>query len=99
MTTKRKPSMMKRLKDANEANAALTAELERVRKELDNKKLQFESAHARAQNAETEISDLHALIDTLPGAIEKRAPDEYRDRPVMTRLAAWFATRGAGALA
>ncbi|WP_040263734.1 hypothetical protein [Pseudomonas massiliensis] len=82
----RKPAASTLLKQANEAIAKLT-------KELESTKGTISYHQARAIEATKEIEDVHAFCDALPNVVPRKDDNGYNQRSVMTRLAAWLATK------
>lgn len=79
----------------------IIAELRRQVDELEKKLKSTEESKnyydRRALEAESQINQIHDILDAIPNTIPKRDPDHYQDRKVITRLAAWLATRGGAA--
>lgn len=82
----RKPAASTLLKKAQEDIAKLT-------KDLESSKSSQKYSSDRAQQLNTEIEEIHAFFDAIPGAISKKAEDGYTQRSAMTRMAAWLATK------
>lgn len=72
------------------------AELEKKLKSAEDMKIHYSK---QATEAESQIEQVHALLDVLPGAAGRKTEHEesyYRkDINVMTRLASYLAARGA----
>ena len=84
----RQPAMSTQLKAAN----VKIAELEK--KLADCEKSKGWAQEART-DAERQVEEVHTFLDALPGAIDRKHPENYTERSPMTRLAAWFASRNA----
>lgn len=87
----KKPSLATQLKNAN----AKIAELE---KKIKDGEWQVPHYKRSAEEATSELEQIHAFFDVLPGAIPRKIPTEYSsvNNAAMTRLASWLATRGNG---
>lgn len=72
----------------------LVEELEKKLKSAEDSKKYYDN---RATEAEAQINQIHDLLDAIPNTIPKRDTEHYHDRKVITRLAAWLATRGGAA--
>ncbi|HDR9199636.1 TPA: hypothetical protein QDB48_000922 [Burkholderia vietnamiensis] len=81
----RKPAVSTLLKNAQ----ARIAELE---KQLESEKNQAKWAREGRESAQSEVNQIHAFLDALPGAIAKKNQETYVEHSAMTRLAAWLAT-------
>jgi len=86
-----------KLCDAEEAARSLLIERNALLIEVDDLKKKLASSESAkdmyrstsvAHN--TELEQLHEVLDALPGSIPKRAEGSYNDRSVSTRLAAWL---------
>ena len=67
-------------------------ELEKVRKELDSTKNSYTYANNRAEKAEAELEQCHAVLDGVDGAPAREYDGDYgkKYRGVVTRLAGAF---------
>lgn len=75
--------------------ANLQREIEELNKRIKSLEDNKNYYDRRATEAESQINQIHDLLDAIPSTIPKRDPDSYTDRKVITRLAAWLAVRGA----
>ena len=91
------------LKQANDeliaANEVLNKQVEQLTKEVTNEKSSAKFRYETIAKLETEIEDVHSLLDSLPNApkrIRERKDGDYYDHKfsVIARLASWLASRG-----
>jgi uncharacterized coiled-coil DUF342 family protein len=70
----------------------LREEAEKVKKELDSAKNSYAYANQRAEKAESELEQCHAVLDGVDGAPARSYEGKYGDqqRGVVTRLAGAF---------
>lgn len=100
MATK-KPSTITQLKQVLERAKTLEAENAKLVKELASEKSSKDTWYKRSEDYGSEIEQIHALLDVLPGAASRTTEGENSwDRKqisAMTRLAAYLANRGSAA--
>lgn len=93
----KKPSITKQLKDARVELAAQAQQVERLTKDLKSASDAKDAFYRARTELQTEIDQVHSLIDALPGSIPRQSePGEYGGRTthaLMTRLAAWLAVK------
>lgn len=87
----RKPAASTLLKQAQ-------AQIEKLEKDLATKTTLYNSASEERNKLQTEVDQLHAMLDAIPGAPSKDVPgvDSWMSgskRTVLSRLAGYFATR------
>lgn len=96
MATK-KPSTITQLKQVLERAKTLEAENAKLVKDLANEKSTKDTWYKRSEDYKTEIEQIHALLDALPGAAARKTTGEnswdQKDLTAMTRLAAYLANR------
>ncbi len=98
----RKVSDKTLLKQTNERLAALAAEVVRVEKQLKDTALAKDSWYKSYSEAQAEIKQVHALLDTLKDAPahQFKIPDDSYcstvELSLLTRLAAFFANSSLG---
>jgi peptidoglycan hydrolase CwlO-like protein len=64
-----------------------------LEKQLAETARQRDSNATMRQSAETELEQLHQMLDAVPNPILRREEGTYGDRRVITRLAAWLTVR------
>lgn len=87
----RKPAASTLLKQAQ-------ARIEQLEKDLATKTLLYTNANEERSKLQTEIDQLHAMLDAIPAAPSKDVPgveswSSGSKRTVISRLAGYFATR------
>lgn len=97
MATKKKaPSIPAQLKELRAEHAALQQQAKKLETDLSQKESMRGHYQRTAEKAEAEVEQVHAFLDSVPGAIERKVTGEYgvtTERAAMTRLAAWLAVR------
>ena len=68
----------------------LQAELDELTKKLTASESAKESYRKSSNAHSEELEAIHEVLDALPASIPRRAEGSYRDRSVLTRLAAWL---------
>lgn len=86
--------------ELTEANQELVRQVERLTKEVTSEKAYNKTRYETISKLETEIEDVHSLLDSLPNApkrIRERKENEYYDYrfSIIARLASWLVSRGA----
>ena len=91
------------LKQANAeliaANETLSEQVKQLTKQIESEKSSAKFRYETIAKLETEIEDVHSLLDSLPNApkrVRERKENEYYDHKfsVIARLASWLASRG-----
>lgn len=88
----RKPAASTLLKQAQ-------AQIEKLQKELEQARSLQKTYNEQRVEAQAQVDQVHALIDALPGSVGRKVAGDQNAWPpdislnVMTRLAAWLATR------
>ena len=85
MATK-KPAVSTLLKAAN-------VRIEALEKEVKSKEANYNYAQERCTAAESELAQVHAFLDTLPGLPPETDKETFKKHSAMTRLAAWLAMK------
>lgn len=90
------------LKQANAeliaANETLSEQVKQLTKQVENEKSCAKSRYETISKLETEIEDVHSLLDSLPNApkrIRERKDGDYYDHKfsIIARLASWLASK------
>lgn len=93
MTTKKKPSIQTRLKDALAELSALQQLVAKLQKEAENQKQTVNYHNGRAEKAEHELNQVHAFLDAVPNPPAEKAGEYGQKASAMTRLAVFLSTR------
>jgi hypothetical protein len=99
MTTKKKPSLQTRLKNAEALAGEHRLHAEKLQKQLDDKERSLGYANDRAKAAEAEIAQVHAFLDAVPNPPADKLADGYSKVGAMTRLAVFLANGRAQVMA
>lgn len=92
------------LKQANAeliaANETLSEQVKQLTKQVENEKSCAKSRYETISKLETEIEDVHSLLDALPNApkrVRESIDGEWQDYKytIIARLASWLASGGA----
>ena len=96
MVTK-KPAMITQLKNANARIKELEAQVEKLSKEAASNKSTSDTWYRQHNEKESELEQLHSLLDALPNCLPRKSQNEeswrQKDMAAMTRLASWLAVR------
>lgn len=68
------------------------SEIESLKKDVVSKESSRKWAEDRATKAESELEQVHAFFDAIPNSLPRKG-DNYEQRSLMTRFAAWIALR------
>ena len=80
----------------------LEAQIAELKKKAETDKTALAARYDDKQKFAAELEQVHQLLDAVPGAPARKSGDETTaswdrvDRTLMTRLAAWLATRSVG---
>lgn len=90
------------LKQANAeliaANETLSEQVKQLTKQIESEKSSAKFRYETIAKLETEIEDVHSLLDSLPNApkrIRERKENEYYEHKfsIIARLASWLASK------
>ena len=90
------------LKQANAeliaANETLSEQVKQLTKQIESEKSSAKFRYETISKLETEIEDVHSLLDSLPNApkrIRERKENEYYEHKfsIIARLASWLASK------
>lgn len=83
---------LNRLRSTDAALSDSKAELEKLKKELEQSKNSYTYANTRAEKVESELEQCHAVLDGVDGAPARDYDGDYgkKQRGVVTRLAGAF---------
>jgi uncharacterized protein YlxW (UPF0749 family) len=78
--------------DKNEITS-LHAKVAELEKKLSDAKSTSDMWYRNSQERNKEIEDVHGILDVLPNAPNRKIDGGYETRPLMARLAGYFAAR------
>ena len=90
------------LKQANAeliaANETLSEQVKQLTKQIESEKSSAKFRYETISKLETEIEDVHSLLDSLPNApkrVRERKENEYYEHKfsIIARLASWLASK------
>ena len=102
ITTDKAISKKAILKQANAeliaANETLSEQVKQLTKQIESEKSSAKFRYETISKLETEIEDVHSLLDSLPNApkrIRERKENEYYEHKfsIIARLASWLASK------
>jgi chromosome segregation ATPase len=95
MATKRTLSLTKQLKAAQTELAEHKAHSEKLAKDLESKKSNYDYQYNQTQLLQREIDQVHSFLDAIPNPPAREADGEYTKvkHALMTRLSVFLATR------
>lgn len=91
--SKKQPALITRYKTAIADLAAAQENIKRLQDGEKKAESSLKYSTERAQKAESEIEQVHTLLDVLPNTPPRKAEDGYTQNAVMTRLAGYLAHR------
>jgi len=68
----------------------LIGKIERLEKEVQQQKQYKENYQKQKEESDFEVRQIHQILDYLPNAVPIRGEDEYSDRSIVVRFAAWL---------
>lgn len=68
-------------------------EVEKVKTELKSSNQAKDSWYKSYQDVDSEIKQLHEILDYLPNKVPRQAEDGYTNIKISVRLACWLASR------
>jgi len=83
--------------EAKEKLAALSKEkivlldrMSQLEKEVQQQKQYKETYQKQKEEADAEVAQIHQILNYLPNPVPIRGEDEYQDRSIVVRFAAWL---------
>lgn len=83
--------------EAREELAAMSAErvellgrIERLEKEVQQQKQYKENYQKQKEESDFEVQQIHQILNYLPNSVPIRGEDDYQDRSIVVRFAAWL---------
>lgn len=71
----------------------LAKELEEVKKQKDNETYWHKHYENVSKEANTELEQVHTLLDVFEEALPRKKDDNYTEHSAMTRIASWLVNK------